>query len=220
MLKKGHPNEPVGPAEFRIEKLQFDRVFRGLGVFLSKLASLEKRMKIQNSWDSLRCKLEGLPRRSENLERMKITCFPKQKEVDVVLPTHLQSSEEPNELRGELYPEDAVVDKDIETEASVGMDLCVYSEEIRGRPWVGRIVQILPHKRFKLQWFGRKTSRSRVFRALTNPADGSPWISELEYETVMFWMLSEPSSRTENSFSVSTLWLETINREYLEHDRM
>ena len=39
MLKEGHPNEPVGPAEFRIEKLQFDRVFRGLGVFLSKMAS-------------------------------------------------------------------------------------------------------------------------------------------------------------------------------------
>ena len=220
MLKAGHPNESVGPAEFRIEKVMFDKIFKGLSLFLSKISSLEKKMRIQNSWDALRKKLEGLPMISQNLEKMSIVLLPKQREVDVVhLPQHIQPSEEHHVLRGELCPEEAVENENIENEATVGMDVCVYSEEVLGRPWVGRIMQILPNKRFKLQWFGRKTSRSRIFTALNNPTDGSPWISELEFDTVMFWMLSEPSSRTENSFSVSAFWLKTVEREYLEHDR-
>ena len=219
MLKLDHLNEPVGSAEFRIEKLLFDKIFRGLDVFLSKLSSLEKRMKIKTSWDALRDTLEGLPRRSETFEKMVITDFPKQREDDVVIPDHLQPTEEIHELRGELCPEEVVIDETIENEASVGMDVCVYSEEVRGRPWVGRIVEILPDKCFKLQWFGRKTTRSRVFRALKNPSDGSPWISELDFDTVMFWMLSEPASRTETSFAVSAYWLQTIENEYQEMDK-
>ena len=218
ILREGHPNQAVGPAEFRIERLLFDKIFRGLDIFMSKV-SMETRMKIQTSWDALRNKLECLPRKSGSLEKMVITDYPKQAAVEaVVLPDHLQPPEQDHQLRGELCPEEVVIGEVIENEASVGMDVCVYSEEVRGRPWVGRIVQILPDKRFKLQWFGRKTSRSKVFRALTNPTDGSPWITELEFSTVMFWMLSEPGSRTEDSFSVSAYWLQTIEREYQEID--
>ena len=77
--------------------------------------------------------------------------------------------------------------------------------------------EILPERRFKMQWFGRKTVRSKVFKALTNP-DGSPWITELEFDTVMFWIVSEPASRTADSFSISALWLEAIEKEYLVMD--
>ena len=209
ILREGHTNQAVGPAEFRIEKLLFDKIFRGLDIYLSKV-SMESRMKIQTSWDALRNKLESLPRKSGSLEKMVITDFPKQAVEAVVLPDHLQPPEHDYQLRGELCPEEVVVDEIIDNEASVGMDVCVYAEEVRGRPWVGRIVQILPDRRFKLQWYGRKTSRSKDFRALTNPTDGSPWITELEFSTVMFWMLSEPGSRTRDTFSVSAYWLQTI----------
>ena len=43
-------------------------------------------------------------------------------------------------------------------------------------------------------------------------------LAELDYETVMFWMMSEPQSRTDNSFSLSPYWLETIEREYEVYD--
>lgn len=217
VLKAGHANNPVGAAEFRVEKLDFDKINRGLNIFLSKL-SLEKRMSIQTSWDTLRDKLEGLPRVSENLTKMVITDFPQQQDEDVVMPVDLSQPEVTHELRGELCPEDAVEGLNIDQDASVGMDVCVYTEEERGRPWVGRIVEILPQRRFKLQWFGRKTSRSKLFKALKNP-DGSPWIAELEYDMVMFWIISEPASRTEESFSVSTFWLKLIENEYNEMDK-
>ena len=68
LMKSDHENAAVGPAEFRIEKIEFDKIFKGLSIFLSKL-QLEKKMQIQTKWDSLRAKLEGLPQKSENLGR-------------------------------------------------------------------------------------------------------------------------------------------------------
>ena len=48
--------------------------------------------------------------------------------------------------------------------------------------------------------------------------DGSPYLNVVEKERVMFWMMSEPESRTENSFIVATNNLMTISREYEEVD--
>ena len=100
----------------------------------------------------------------------------------------------------------------LEDEVSVNMDVCVYTANPRGQPWLGGIVKILANRRFILQWYSRK-SISLIYIALTLP-DGSPSLAELENETVMFWMCSKPQSRTPISFSLSPYWLETIILEY------
>ena len=97
----------------------------------------------------------------------------------------------------------------------MGMDVVVYTEETRGRPWTGRIVKLLENGNILLHWYTRKTVRSTMFSALSNP-DGSPSLAEQEKGTVMFWMMSE--NRREDSFTLSPYWLETIKLEYLELD--
>ena len=211
LLREGHGNGPVNPADFRVDKIKWDEIYKGLNIFWSKL-NLEKKMSSQAIWDRLREKLEALPRKSGNLEKMVLTDFPEQTTDVPTVPNLLRVVEETPPLTGDLYPEE-ICDGHIEDEAAVDMDVCIYTQEKAGRPWVGRILEVLENKRFKLQWFVRKTCRSKVFTALTN-SDGSPCIAELEFGMVMFWMMSEPQSRTANSFALSPYWLETIDREY------
>ena len=174
-------------------------------------------MKITTSWQQLRTTLEGLPNRAASLERMCLKSLPKQSVEVLTVPDHLKPAEDTPPLRGDLFPEE-VEEGHLEDEVSVDMDVCVYTTNPRGRPWLGRIVKILEHRRFVLQWFNRKSIRSLVFTAMTLP-DGSPSLVELENETVMFWMCSEPQSRTPDSFSLSKYWLETIMLEYQEIDK-
>ena len=215
LLKEGHNNDPVGPAEFRCDNLKFDEINKGLRKYLSTL-DLEKRMTIQTSWDSLRSTLEALPRRSENLVKMNIADLPQQVEDVPAVPDQLQPVDEIPELLGDLFPEE-ICDGQLGEEVVVGMDVVIYTDQLKGRPWVGRITELLGDNQFKLQWFVRKSIRSRVFTALNN-SDGSPSLAELDHATVMFWMMSEPQSRTATSFSLSPYWLETISREYASID--
>ena len=62
-----------------------------------------------------------------------------------------------------------------------------------------------------IHWFGRRSGRGGVFKALT-ANDGSPQLTELELSTIMFWGFSE--NRCEDSFKLSPFWLETIRVEY------
>ena len=91
------------------------------------------------------------------------------------------------------------------------MDVCIYTESKIGRPWVGRIVQLLEGRRFIIHWYSRKSSRSKIFEASYN-ADGSRSVSEMENQMVMFWQMTH--KRTQTSFSLESFWLETIEREY------
>ena len=214
LVKENVSFGPVGPANFRIEKIRFQDIFKGLRIFLPKLP-LERRMSIQTSWDGLRETLEGLPRRSANLQKMVISNFPKQTQVVPAVPEHLVDTDETHEeLTGDIYPDEILEGHFIEDEVEEKMDVCIYTKELRGRPWVGRVVKINKEtKTFLLQWYTRKTVRSKVFRALNNP-DGSPSLSEVENQSVMFWMMSDPMSRTETSFSLTEPWLRTIQLEY------
>ena len=47
----------------------------------------------------------------------------------------------------------------------------------------------------------------------------SPNLSEISNSSVMFWMMSEPSSRTDNSFRLTPPWLQTIEKEYESLDQ-
>jgi hypothetical protein len=215
LMKEGHSFGPVGVADFRTEKLNFDLIMKGLKIYMSSMP-LEGRMKIQTSWDNLRATLEGLPKRVDNLEPMTLTDLPKQTHDIPTIPAHLVVGDDIPPLKGDFFPE-TVEEGHLEDEASVGMDVCIYTDDKRWRPWLGRIVQIL-EKRIVLQWYSRKTVRSTVFTAMKNP-DGSPSLAELDNDTVMFWMVSEPQSRKPESFSISHYWLQTIKMEYLEIDK-
>ena len=207
--------DPVGPAEYRLEKVKFDEILRGLQLYLSKLPFRE-RLPITASWDRLRDHLEGLPNRSDSFPKLKLEELPKQQQPEVLhVPDYLVDSEDAGmELTGDKYPE--VIDEgDLDDEISIGMDVCIYTDENKGRPWVGRVLDLLPGRMFLIHWFTRKTIRSKTFTALTDNK-GNSSISEQDNQTVMFWQMSD--NRTESSFDLSSFWLETIDREYKSLD--
>ena len=47
-------------------------------------------------------------------------------------------------------------------------------------------------------------------------ANGQPFLSEIELESIMFWAMSE--DRREDSFKISTFWQDVIRREYEQLD--
>ena len=99
----------------------------------------------------------------------------------------------------------------MDSEIAVGLDVCVYTLEKGGRPWVGRVVEVLTDQRFIIHWFSRRTTRSKKFEAMYND-NGTRSVSEMENSSVMVWQMSE--NRTETSFTLSSYWLEDIRREY------
>ena len=211
IINEGVEFEPVGPAEYRVDTIKFDEIMKGINIYLSK-QPLGKRMEVSQSWERLRKKIESLPERSENFPKMKLNDLPRLVREPLHVPDHLMEEEEDadNELTGDIYPED-VTDGDVDSEISLGMDVCIYTESKRGRPWVGRIVQLLEGRRFIIHWYSRKSSRSKLFEASYN-ADGSRSVSEMENQMVMFWQMTH--KRTQTSFYLETFWLETIEREY------
>jgi hypothetical protein len=218
LIRDGVQFSPVGPTEFRVQNLELDRVFKSLQGYFSTFP-LQERIRVSSSWDALRKTLESLPSRKDQLLKMNIAELPKQPtELRPVLPEHfaqfVTESEVP-ELRGEVYPE-KVAEGDFNAEIVVGADVVIYTKSKSNRPWVGRVVRILPGQMFTVHWYQRR-SRGNTFYALVK-SDGSPVQSEQSNEVVMFWHISEAGSRTEDSFQLSYYWLEKIRQEYLEHD--
>ena len=206
--------DAVGAAEYRVESIKFDEILRGLQVYLAKVPQKE-RILISSSWDKLRDSIECLPNRSKNFPKMKLDELPQQPAEVMQVPDYLLVDEDEGmELTGHKYPEQ-VDEGDLDSDLEVGMDVAIYTDEQRGRPWVGRVLSLLDDKRFIVQWFTRKTIRSTTFQALTN-SDGSPNISELENGCIMFWQMSE--NRTKTSFTLNSFWLENIKIEYLKLD--
>ena len=110
-------------------------------------------------------------------------------------------------MSGDLYEEEPV-EGDL-SEVSVGSDVCVYTENTAGRPWVGRVTELLPNKEFLIHWFTR-SGRSNVFHALMDQ-EGNPSMSTLNLGTIMFWEMSV--KRTEEKFTLPAYWLETIRED-------
>jgi len=216
LMIEGHPYGPVGIADFRIDKLNFDQVMKGIKLYSKNLPLLD-RMRIESSWDNLRETLENLPWKSLQFDQMLLENLPTQRVECLSIPMSLTVTDSTPPLRGELFPEDPV-EGQLEDEVCLGMDVCVYTREKQTRPWLGRIVKVLQNKKSLLQWYTRKSIRSSIFYALLNK-DGSPSITELENQMVMFWNVSKPRSRNLNSFSISPHWLKTIMQEYEEMDK-
>lgn len=211
----GIDSDSIGPADLRIERIDFDGIVKGLQRFLLN-QTLELKMQVITNWDNLRKRLEDLPKKFDCLPKMKFSIFPKQDNSCATVSRNPILDEEIPALVGDLYPEEVALGS-IEDEADIGMDVCLFTEEKKWRPWMGRIVKLLENNKMEVQWYKRKSKRSNVFVAV-DKFDGSPYLNVVEKECVMFWMMSEPESRTENSFIVATNNLMTISREYEEVD--
>ena len=218
LLKENIEFDPVGPAEFRIHKLELDKVFLSLQKYLSTMPP-RLRIEVSSSWEALRKTLESLPGRKENLLKMKIAELPKQAAMETpVLPDHFAQfvdDEDAPILTGQIVPEE-ITDGDFDDEVSENMDVVVYTKSKYNRPWVGRVQKCMPGRKFIVQWYKRR-GRGTTFHAMVNP-DGSPVLSEQDNAVVMSWQMSEPESSTETSFRLSHYWMEKIRQDYLDHD--
>ena len=204
---------PVDSAEFRTHEIPFDRIFKTFAIIASKLPLSEK-MVLQGSWGRLRDSLESFPRRRLSLRKMNLTDLPKQVLNDPSPIFNPQDVLEGSTISGDLYDED--IDEGSLEEIHEDMDICVYSDVTAGRPWVGRVCQMLPGSKFTIQWFSRRTGRGQIFKAMTKE-DGSPYLSELDLASIMFWEMSE--DRREDSFKLAPFWLEAIRLEYEKLDK-
>ena len=66
IINEGITYSPVPAADFRVEKLCLDLVFRDLDKFISRMSNLEGN-RVRQSWDKLRERLEKMPHRQKHL---------------------------------------------------------------------------------------------------------------------------------------------------------
>ena len=208
---------PLPAAEFRIQSLNIPKIYKDLQKFLIRLP-MDLRVKLTLNWDALRDSLESLPGKRLNLPKMKIEDLPKQtKEVEPELPEEYCYIEDPDipDLEGDIIIEE-VKEAIFEEEVTVNMDVACYTKSKRGRPWVGRVMEILPGKKFRINWFSRKGRRDlNSFYAME--VNSEPLISIEDYESVILWGFSE--LKTQESFRISSYWLSALKHEYEMQDR-
>ena len=204
---------PIGVADFRVEDINFDKIIHGLKKFTAKLP-LEEKMSIESSWDNFRHKIESLPLRKNNLTKMKLSSLPKQESLTETDLDYVTDVDDETVLNGNVCPEE-IEEGDIDRDIVIGTDVCLYTNSRKGRPWVGRVAEILPEKRFVIHWFSRSPRSKNIFIAMKN-FDGSPYLTDQDLSSVMFWDMSE--NRNEDSFELSNYWLETIKAEYSNLD--
>ena len=213
LVKEGVQFIPVGAADFRVESIPFDKINRTISVMTSMLPLGEKIL-IQNSYDRLRDKLEAAPKRKHLFEKLDLASLPK---IDYSVrngpPISICDDGLVEEITGDLL-EESISEGSLE-EIREDIDVCVYSEETAGRPWVGRVRQMLPGGKFVIHWFNRKSGRGQFFKAMALP-DGSPYLSEIDLETIMFWAFTEDSR--DDGFKISTFWQDVIQKEYEKLD--
>ena len=207
---------PVGAAGFRVEEIKFDQIFIGVRKMTSKL-NLQEKMEVESSWEHLRKSLESLPSKSDNLRKMNLKELPTQTVAggDRCDGSESDDSEDGDMLAGNICSE-IIEEGDLEEDITIGTDICVYTESTRGRPWVGRVQELLPGKKFKIQWFSRRSGRGKLFSAMFSD-DGTPYVSEQDFDSIMFWDMSE--NRKSDSFSLSNFWLEAMKEEYNKLDQ-
>ena len=208
------PYDPIGSAQFRIEELFLPKIVENLQRYFRRMPT-HVRVRVDDSWSRLREKLEGLPRMQENLPKMRLHNLPKQVvQPDPHLPdeySFVVESEELPEIVGDVF-EEGLFDSNI----CMDQDVLVYTECQEGRPWIGRVKEILEDRNFKIQWYQRQGKSSR-FLAMFNP-DKTPYLSRLETSNVMMWDMTV--QKTKDSFYVTPYRLTQINKEYVKYDNM
>ena len=209
LVKEGMEVLPIEAVEPRLEHIPFDRILRTVRIMVSD-SPLSERYRIQESWDKLRDRLEALPKKQIFHRRMILTELPKQRPAvpSLNVPENLLETPE-DRISGELF-EESIEEGNLD-EIVEGVDVCVYTDSAHGRPWVGKVKQMLPGRKFVIHWYGRKSGRGNLFSALSNK-DNTPYLSELDMNSIMFWAFTE--MRRESSFVISKFWLENLRLEY------
>ena len=217
LLKRSIEFLPVKSSEFRIDSLCLEKVFNDLYMKYFPILETNEKRKAEVSWERLRTVLENLPKQQMNLAPMRLLRFPKQVPAP---PSTIPQYLEPfmNLQTPELIGQHCIVepiDSHFQSELRKGMDVAIYTESRKDRPWLGRVVEVQDDGlSFEVQWF-KKKGRSSTYYALTNK-DGSIYSSLLDTETVMFWEFTE--NKKIDSFELSKDWLEKIQLEYESHD--
>ena len=204
---------PVDVAEFRTSEVPFDAIIKTVKTMIQHFP-LEERNRIISSWDRDRENLERTMRRRHHLGRMDIEAFPKQEERVEPSDTLMEPLDD-MVLRGNIC--DEVVDDGDTDEVICGTDVVVYTRSVSQRPWVGRVVEILPNEEVSVHWYTRQPGRRGQYHASFS-SDGSPLTGAVSLDSLLFWDMSEDVKET--SFYLSNYWLEIIKSQYLEMDQM
>jgi hypothetical protein len=213
LIKPNIQFDPVGSSEFRVPSLNLDKVLHDLQKYFKRMPTPD-RVSVSNSWDRLKEALEAMPRRIKTLPTMKLQDLPKMSAlVQPSLPDQYDfvdnNREDLPEVVGKVC-EEGLFDENIKPD----LDVIVYTKSLVGRPWVGRVQEVVDSEHFIIQWFDRQ-GKTNKFRAMLQ-ADKSPYTSLLENNTVMFWGIS--IERTVNSFHLTPYWLAKVMKEYLKCD--
>jgi hypothetical protein len=197
-----------------VEELMLSKVVANLEKYLRRLPT-HTRFRVADSWLRLKENLEKIPKKQNNLPKLKLSDLPKlPAREDEELPDEYSFLEEGDqdgpEIEGHVYEEGL-----FNTFIKVGIDVSVYTKSKVERPWLGRVHTILKDQKFLCHWY-RRHGKSSKFHAMTNP-DGSPYVSELELGNVMMW--NNSSQQTDNSFHVSPYRLAQILKDYDRYDK-
>ena len=215
LLKSGfNLGTPIGSSDFRVDSLDLDSLKRYIENKFSNLP-LEERLEVISSWTRRFKILQDLPKRKEGLEKISLRDLPNQVEYSTrPLPENAITSEGAC-IVGEEFPEDEPLEGHVE-EILPGMDVAVYTETRRGRPWVGRALSIdMESNTFKIRWFMKATGTRNKFVSMSSSDDVSTSIQSLE--SVMFWGFTD--DRNEDSFTISSVMMDALRIEYENLDK-
>ena len=219
LLKDNQDFALVSVSPFRIEKLNLDKVYGDLVTKYFPTLDLRNRREVEASWERTKAVLENLPRKMDNFPKMNLQSLPRQTTEPIPdHPSYLKPfiETEARELQGQKCIQEAI-DGDFFNEIQTNMDVVVYSESKAHRPWVGRVQQLLPDTReFRIHWYGKKNKSLEFYPSVNK--DGTPLMSVVSVDTVMFWEFSE-KSLSDNSFKIDRDWFDKIMDEYKSHDQ-
>ena len=99
---------------------------------------------------------------------------------------------------------------------TLGMDVAVYTDMKKGRPWVGRVLTIDGvSNTFDIHWYVKTPGQKNKYAAM--PSDNESLISTQSLESVMLWGFTD--DREESSCYISNYWLDNLRIEYEKLDK-
>ena len=195
--------ENVPAASFRVQDLNLDKVIYDVTKYIQTLP-VHERLQVASSWQRLQSRLLGIQTRHlppMNLDKLKV-----ERTVEIPsLPDEYQFLQNTNhpEIRGERNHS-----------LEVGLDVVVYTQITKNRPWLGMVVSLQGEDSFTIQWYER-SGRSERFVAMRH-STGEPYTDVQKKATVMFRGIAKDV--TSNSFRISHYWLKKIKDSYDSHD--
>lgn len=206
LLKQGCHICPVPAADFRIETLNLDLIGADYMKYVNSIKKEQVRSNCLKSWERLRNRLEKMPRKKNNLPKMKMEEFLKQTR-SVLDVYEFAEEEEEREVRGvEMYPEKLGVLKK-------GDNVVIYTSDYVGRPWIGRVISLSGDRKFVIHWFEKKSAKVKYEAQFRS--DGTPCVDTLDRESIMFIGIASFSSE-----SIIKLTPKLLDKILVEYDRL